>query len=50
MISLGISVGHDMGAVLIKDGEILVGISEERITRIKSYGANNHQGKRRMEK
>jgi len=43
MISLGISVGHDMGAVLIKDGEVLVGISEERITRVKSYGGYQHQ-------
>jgi carbamoyltransferase len=43
MISLGISVGHDMGAVLIKDGKIIVGISEERITRIKSYGAYQHR-------
>lgn len=43
MISLGISVGHDMGAVLIKDGEIVVGISEERLTRLKSYGAYLHQ-------
>src|SRR6056300_2035543 len=42
MISLGISVGHDMGAVLIKDGEIVIGITEERISRIKSDGAYQH--------
>ena len=39
MISLGFSIGHDKGAVIIKDGKILVGITEERITRIKSDGA-----------
>jgi len=36
MISIGFSVGHDRGAVLIKDGKVLVGISEERLTRVKS--------------
>lgn len=43
MISLGISVGHDMGAVLIKDGEVLIGITEERLSRIKSDGAYKYQ-------
>lgn len=42
MISLGFSVGHDKGAVLIKDGEILVGITEERITRIKHDGGYSY--------
>lgn len=42
MISLGFSVGHHMGAVIIKDGQILVGISEERLSRIKGYGAYAH--------
>lgn len=43
MISLGISVGHDMGAVLIKDGKVLIGITEERLSRIKSDGAYQHR-------
>jgi len=37
---LGFSVGHDKGAVLIEDGKILVGITQERITRIKNDGAH----------
>jgi carbamoyltransferase len=43
MISLGISVGHDMGSVLIKDGEVLIGITEERLSRIKNDGAYKYQ-------
>lgn len=43
MVSLGISVGHDMGAVIIRDGEILIGITEERISRIKNDGAYQHR-------
>lgn len=39
MYSLGFSIGHDKGAVLIKDGKVLIGISEERLTRIKHDGA-----------
>lgn len=39
MIVLGFSVGHDKGAVLIKDGKVLVGITQERLTRIKNDGA-----------
>jgi len=34
-IALGFSVGHDKGAVLIINGKIAVGISEERLSRIK---------------
>ena len=41
MYVLGFSVGHDKGAVLIKDGEVVVGITEERITRVKHDGAYN---------
>jgi len=36
MISVGFSIGHDRGAVLIRDGEVVVGISRERLSRIKS--------------
>lgn len=36
---LGFSVGHDKGAVLIEDGKILVGITQERLSRIKHDGA-----------
>ena len=32
---LGFSVGHDKGAVVIEDGKVVVGITQERITRIK---------------
>lgn len=39
--TLGFSVGHDKGAVLIKNGKVLVGITEERLTRIKHDGAYN---------
>lgn len=35
---IGFSVGHDRGAVLIVDGEVVVGITQERITRIKHDG------------
>ena len=30
MIVLGISVGHDKGAVIIQDGKVLIGITQER--------------------
>lgn len=33
---IGFSIGHDRGAVLIIDGEVKVGISKERLSRIKS--------------
>ena len=39
MIVLGISVGHDKGAVIIQDGKVLVGITQERLSRIKNDGA-----------
>lgn len=35
MYSLGFSTGHDRGAVLIQDNKVLIGISEERLSRIK---------------
>ena len=38
MIVLGFSVGHDKGAVLIKDGKVVVGITQERLSRIKHDG------------
>lgn len=36
---LGFSVGHDKGAVIIENGKVLVGITQERISRIKHDGA-----------
>jgi carbamoyltransferase len=42
MIVLGFSVGHDKGAVIIRDGKVVVGITQERLSRIKNDGA--HQG------
>lgn len=36
---IGFSNGHDKGAVLIEDGKITVGISHERLSRIKHDGA-----------
>lgn len=39
---LGFSVGHDKGAVIIEDGKVIVGITEERLSRVKHDGA--HQG------
>lgn len=36
---IGFSVGHDKGAVLIENGEIVIGITQERLTRIKHDGA-----------
>lgn len=35
---IGFSVGHDRGAVLIVDGEVVVGITQERISRVKHDG------------
>ncbi len=35
MIVLGVCDGHDAGACLVKDGEVLAALSEERITGIK---------------
>lgn len=34
-ISLGIHIGHDRGAALVRDGELIAQISEERLDRIK---------------
>jgi carbamoyltransferase len=34
-VTLGFSVGHDKGAVLIINGKVIVGISEERLSRLK---------------
>jgi carbamoyltransferase len=39
MIVLGFSVGHDKGAVIIKDGRVVIGISQERLSRLKHDGA-----------
>ena len=39
MRALGFSVGHDKGAAIIEDGELLVAITQERLTRIKHDGA-----------
>jgi carbamoyltransferase len=39
---LGFSVGHDKGAVIIEDGKVVIGITQERLSRIKHDGA--HQG------
>ena len=39
---LGFSVGHDKGAVIIENAKVLIGITQERLTRIKHDGA--HQG------
>lgn len=38
MVSLGFSVGHDKGCVIIVDGEVKVGITQERLSRIKHEG------------
>ena len=37
MIILGINPGHDATATLLKDGEVIAAIAEERITRIKYH-------------
>ncbi len=39
MIVLGFSVGHDKGAAIIRDGKVVVAITQERLTRIKNDGA-----------
>lgn len=39
MRSLGFSVGHDKGAVIIENGKVVIGITEERLSRIKHDGA-----------
>lgn len=39
MRTLGFSVGHDKGAVIIEDGKVVIGITEERLSRIKNEGA-----------
>ena len=36
---LGFSVGHDKGAVIIEEGKVLIGITQERLSRIKHDGA-----------
>lgn len=41
---IGFSVGHDKGAVLIEDGEVVIGITQERLTRIKHDGAYSGGG------
>lgn len=44
MIILGMSAGHDRGAVLIKDGKVLIGITQSRLSRIKGDGGKFRQG------
>jgi carbamoyltransferase len=39
MRTLGFSVGHDKGAVVIENGKVVVGITQERLTRVKHDGA-----------
>ena len=39
MRTLGFSVGHDKGAVVIEDGKVVVGITQERLSRVKHDGA-----------
>ena len=34
-ISLGINIGHDQGAAIVKNGKLLGAIAQERIDRIK---------------
>lgn len=41
-VALGFSVGHDKGAVLIINGNVTVGISEERLSRLKHDKAFDH--------
>jgi carbamoyltransferase len=36
---LGFSVGHDKGAVIIENGKVAVGITQERLSRLKHDGA-----------
>lgn len=38
------SAGHDRGAVLIKDGKVLIGITQARLSRIKSDGGKHRTG------
>ena len=35
---IGFSVGHDKGAVLIENGEVVIGITQERLSRVKHDG------------
>ena len=37
MLILGVHIGHDSSAALIKDGNIIAAAAEERFTRIKHY-------------
>lgn len=39
MRTLGFSVGHDKGAVVIENGKVVVGITQERLSRVKHDGA-----------
>lgn len=41
-VAVGFSVGHDKGAVLIVNGIVIVGISEERLSRLKHDKAFDH--------
>lgn len=36
---LGFSVGHDKGAVIVENGKVIIGITQERLSRIKHDGA-----------
>src|SRR5918993_493457 len=38
IIVLGINDGHDAGAALIKNGEIIAAVQEERLNNIKHFG------------
>jgi predicted NodU family carbamoyl transferase len=34
MRTLGFSVGHDKGAVIIEDGKVIIGITQERLSHV----------------
>ena len=41
VIILGIHDGHNAGVALIKDGEVIAAINEERLNNIKNYSGLN---------
>ncbi len=41
MVVIGFSIGHDRGAVLIRDGKVVVGINDEKTTNIDINFKNN---------
>ncbi len=43
IVTLGINDGHTAGAALVRDGQVVAAIQEERLVNIKNYSGVPHK-------